>query len=773
MFRLVCFLGILGLLLGGCKTDDGGALPIQPNLEPEPTYFAIHGRVVLGVLSGAQVKLYPVVAGSRAISPLASTETAASGAFNFTEIPDQYRGMPAVIEVAIDGAQMVCDSVQGCGNYLFGQVFVVDAPDFLLRANIPKLEAGGVYNKTLLTHLGHKLADHRLNQAPGVGVTNDDISRHFSNANSQVSRRFGVIGDLLSFASIDLSNEAELREANSSDLYYSTMNVALRESLGAPVTGEAIWQSLDDFAVDFARKGLAGHSGVGEGGVTQELLLQRVSDIYNYLQTEYGLNYTSVLSELAVQRGLVLSEPFGRYTQGSEELGLAAPIEKAKTLVHDIRQIASSMNLSKLVTLTDMSALFSGNPSEIFEGFGLALDASELLEGERLSPILSGSRAVVLVVLEALRAQLQDGFVPARINGIDVQHQLVSGKHVIRVADVVDVCDKHEPPCQVLSDVQFVFEIGSFGGNAEDSLLILTRMRTQVSGGFYTAGYSVEVPRDSAEIFINRLAVTLGQGAETGKTLIEIDNLEAEVPLHLVSTRDGLDTSIDGMLSTSLGKLQTIFFSEDQTINTDENTVEVISTSVFELYQLKGLALTVSGLVDVGQEDEFFAAFNLLQNVQGFSGEAEYRSREVRTCDQWMENCTDGESVSELTGETEENYIGISASIGFKANLQGVREPAVVQISGSRESPTANVLNNMTVIYPGHAFRLNGRFSNRGDVLFLDARNQDGIQLKVDANSTGRRSGAIATQLGESLADIVDMGQWLQIRYHDGAFQSL
>lgn len=773
MFRLVCFLSILGLLLFGCKSDEGGSLPIQPNHEPEPTYFSFQGRVVAGVIYGAQVTLYPILEGSRADAPIASTETGASGFFGFTEIPDQYRGLPAVIEVAIDGAQIVCDSVRGCGDYRFGQSFVVDAPEFILRASIPKLEADGVYNSTLLTHVGHVLASHLVEQAPAGALNDEDVSRHFSNANAQVSRRFGVIGDLLSFAPTDLTSEAELREGESSDLYYSATNAALGESLRASTSGLGLWHSLDEFAVEFAQNGLAGHSGMDNDGVTKELLLGRISDIYNYLQAELGLDYTSALSELAVQRGLVLSEPFDRYTQSSGEIGLAAPIEKAKTLVQDIRQIASSMNLSQLVTLTDMSALFSGNPSEIFEGFGVALDTSELLEGERLAPIITAAQAVAMTVLEALRSQLQEGFVPARINGIGVQHELVSGKHVITVVDVVDVCDKHAAPCFVQSDIQFVFDIGTFGGNVEDSLLILTGTRTEISGGFFSAGYSVQVPGNGSEIMINRLAMTLGQGEETGKTLIDIDNLYAEVPLQLVSTVDSQQTSIDGVLSAALEKLQTIFFTDDEVINTEENKVEVISTSVFELYQLKCLDLTLSGLVDLGQEDEFFAAFNLLQNVQGFSGLAEYRTREVRICDQWIESCEDQEPESELIGETEENFIGISASIGFKAHLQGVREPAVVTISGSRESATDNVLNNMTVIYPGHAFRLNGRFSSRGDVLFLDARNQDGIHLYVDANSSGRRSGTITTQVGESLADIVDMGQWLQIRYHDGAFQSL
>lgn len=773
MFRLACLLAVLCLGLVACKTEESGALPIQPNKEPEPVYFSISGRVVAGVLHGAPVELYAVVDGSPANTPIVTAETDASGYFRLTDIPEQYKGAPAVIKVAVHGAQAVCDSVRGCGQYRFGQSYTVNAPEFFLRTSIPRLQAGGVYNGTLLTHLANTRAEHLLAQASSGGLEDQAVSRYFSSANAQVSRRFGVIGDLLSFSTIDITNEAEMVQGSAADLNYSAMNVALAESLLASAPEVSVWDSLDLFAADFAQRGIAGHSEMGDQSVTQEHVLRRLLKIYRYLQAEYDLDYTSALSEIAVQRGLVLNEPFGRYTQGRDEARLVGPIEKAKALVHDIRQIASSINLSKLVTLTDMSALFSGNASEIFEGFGVALDASELLEGARLAPVTSAAQTVALVTLEALRSQLQEGFVPERIDGVAVQHELVGGKHVISVFDSIDVCDKHQPPCHVQSDIQFVFELASFGGNAEGGLLIVTGLRTQVSGHLDNGEYRIEIPENIAEIEIDRLAMTLGQGAETGKTLVEIDTLQGEVPLRLVSAVDQQETSIEGVLSGAVKKLQTIFFDSEDVYDVDQNTVEVVSTSVFELYQLDGLNLTMSGLVDVGQEDEFFAAFNLLQNTRAFSGMVEYRRRSSRTCDRMIENCQEGEQETELEGETEESFLGVSASIGFKSHLKGVREPAVVQISGSRESITANVLNNMTVVYPGHAFRLNGRFSNIGAVLFLDARNQDGIQLNVDSNSKGRRSGAITTQLGESLADIVDMGQWLQIRYNDGAFQSL
>lgn len=96
----------------------------------------------------------------------------------------------------------------------------------------------------------------------------------------------------------------------------------------------------------------------------------------------------------------------------------------------------------------------------------------------------------------------------------------------------------------------------------------------------------------------------------------------------------------------------------------------------------------------------------------------------------------------------------------------------ILELSGSRDSPTTNSINNMRVSYPGHAVSLNGRFNNSGGITGLNATNLEGMRLYLNSIN-GKRSGALETPGKEKVADLIDMGQWIKIRYINGDFESL
>jgi hypothetical protein len=135
-------------------------------------------------------------------------------------------------------------------------------------------------------------------------------------------------------------------------------------------------------------------------------------------------------------------------------------------------------------------------------------------------------------------------------------------------------------------------------------------------------------------------------------------------------------------------------------------------------------------------------------------------------------SCEEVGSDTVIEGETPNNYLKLTASAGFKAKLKGISEPVILELSGTRESPTANAINNLKVSYPGHAVSLNGTFNNNGGITALDAVNLDGTRLNLKTVN-GKRSGILETPTKEKVADLIDMGQWIKIQYTNGDFESL
>lgn len=776
MNRFVCLAFFLCMVLSGCLVDSpkspSSVSGQTPGDASDPSYFQVRGRAVKGVLNGAIIDAYPLIAGSPADS-VAQAVTDRDGFYEL-RIPREYLGRPAVIAARINESLMACDFVSGCNEKPFGEDVLLNT-SLVLHSGIPALTESGVFNVTVLTHLGYELARPALGDiATGNGMAEIAVKARLTSANSRLASVFGIVGDLPTHDVIDITDLSELNESSVSVLRYSVINAAILEAALATYTASDYSYVLDQFAGQLREKGISGNLPAGSSEITQLAVIDKLILTYKHLQTLIDGNYNEQLSELFSLRVLYANEQQGQYVSGvASETADLTYLEKAKRMVKSVREIALSLDLRKLVQLSSLSGFVSGGVSDALQGFGVVVDTSQVLRGEKTDRITGALGASVRTVLDTLILHYQGKALPAEINGIAVSHDFLNRRHSISLQGDIDVCEDDEGICLVPVNLLFVVEVSSFGGSGTISLLEIKGLHASLSGVLGNQDYQFVFPGVDTDISMEKLVVQEGTDQFEGQMLLDVQDWSLYVPFQVIATENDLTTHLEGLIDTSGNELVMVTQEKQEPIVTSSGVREFQTTNMVELYELSQFNLSVSFSITASSNDGFFAAINVVQDSVPFSGHAVYTATSKTVCQMVADfHCQKSGEESQINGESADNFVRLSASAVYKASLKAIQSPVMIQIAGSRQSPSVNNINTLKVSYPGHAVSLNGRFNNNGGITSLDAKNLDGMHLYFDAID-GKRAGVLETPFKEKVADIVDMGQWVKVRYINGDFESL
>lgn len=774
--RRVSVLAILFLssLLAGCLVD--GVKRESTSAKPDssdPQSFYISGRFIKGVLDGAVVQVYPYVNGILLDTTIAEVRTDINGHYQ-AKIPREYIGKSAVIR-ASSANRIRCDLVDGCGNDDFGMWSTYENETLILSVAVPELAENGVYNGSALTHIAVASvnSDYSSVLPADNAVADIAIKTLIQKSNSKVVSAFGLVGDLPRLNIFDITIPADYENATALEMRYSVMNSAAVASASKVFELPDPQDALRRLTEQFVELGLSGKSMSASQEVTQVDLLEELAKTFQYLQTSTNRDYTIEISETLTLRNLFLHDAAGEYSRGtsSESLNLTS-VERAKKMLSSVREFAFSMDLRKLAQFSNLATFTSGEVADALEGFGIVLDTAEILKEEKTGRILDALFAVSKSAIEVLMLYYDNQPIPEVVHGVRVGHTGSAKLHSFEVRDAVNVCENGESrsDCDVPVDLVLTIAVSDVRGNKGASVIVLENLEITLAGTVGDANYRFFFPGTETSFRARQLYWQDRVESVEGKTLWEIDQLDAGLPFDVFSEEGDISSSMHGIIAASADKLGITLHDQVSVISEHGQTVESSVTSLLGLFSLKNLSVDASMSIDLNSEDQFFAAFNIHQGSPAFEGSAVYRSAYRRVCNGTV--CRLYDEISDIQGETNENFVRLSASAAYKANLKGIKTPVLIQITGLRESPSINKVSNLKVNYPGHALTLNGRFSNGGGISSLDATNLDGMHLYFDLVN-GKRTGAVETPAKEKVADITDMGQWVKIRYLNGDFESL
>jgi hypothetical protein len=775
MLRIFAFaLLVLCPLLTGCLVDGVKTRESESQNKPNPSdegFFHISGRMVVGVMDAAIVRVYPYINGVLSTEAVTESFTNVKGYYQL-QIPREYLGGPALIS-ASKPARVKCSLVSGCGSVAFGEWLELDGEEWNLNVAVPNLNENGVYHGTALTHLGFSLFDAEM--AKKNNATNAVVSAWIEKSNSKVVSAFGLVGDLPSFNISDIASLSDFESATALEIRYSLMNSAIILAASDVFKESNLYSALKRLSSQFLDKGISGYSSGHNVEVTQILVLEKLVDSFNYLQESMGFDFTAEISEALTLRNLYKNEAAQDYSRGTSSVSAGyTAVERAKKMLTSVREVAFSMDLRKLAQFSNLAAFTSGDVADALEGFGIVVDTAELVGSQKTDRLVTSLATVTEAVLEVLTLYYDRQPVPEAVQGIKIIHTGSARRHSFEIRDFVSVCesDKGFAGCEVPVNLMLTMDVSYFGGNLSSSLVVIDDLRLSLGGYIGSEDHRLIFPGVATTFAARQLFFQKKVDMVEGKFLFEVNQWSLDVPFSITSLSEDLEATMPVVVQASGDKLGITWEDQKSIENETDISVESTVAHVYRLYDLKDFNASANISVNIDPEDQFFAAFHIKQGVRAFEGDAIYKTSHRQLCIRSSGECSKHDEKTEIEGEASENFVQLSASAAYKANLKGVQSPVLIQITGSRESPQNINIRSLKVNYSGHALALNGRFNNNGGITALNAVNLDGTHLYFNSIN-GKRIGAVETASKEKVADITDMGQWVKVRYINGEFESL
>lgn len=775
-----CLLFCLLLALSACNTDKLKETPGATSEKPrDPDGVKVQGRVgpvwvENGVLS---VHLW-TERGLDLSADIGTTRTNPSGEFNVT-LDSRYRGRPVVFRVLADPgfSRIRCHIPAGCAaGVAFGASYSPETPLEMFLA-VPELRDQSYYSLSILSHVAFKFMEAEL---LSPASNNNALARAqaqflISQSNTRVASRLGVIGELESTPFADITNMTEVAAANETGIRASVMGLAVIQAAAKTHSTQGIDDALHHFAEQYLQLGLPG---VGDlDAVTSfATVMREASTIVSGLPDGQVRDLGGLLSELEAALGLVSLEEPGQYSQGmaSETAGLTA-VEKAKSLVQDVRKIATSIDLRKIIALGSLSAMMDGGVADVLKQFGFELDSSEIFTDDRLDHISSSLGMMVEASFSALATYYADGVLGASYEGLDFNHSVAQDTHVFSFGTTYDLCKEERFECPVIFDINLIVRVVNFTGNSTTFAPELLDVR--VIGAVRSEDLQLSFLAPEQQIRFFRPIISVPDISEAGRDgqlyRVSADTFRVRLPFEMLKENAAVYETMKGSIVLDGGKFQIEYVSREFRTEEADSAVSVVSESEIKIERLEGFKLGFASAIKPGQGEEFLGSITIKQNNQPVIDPVLIKSHSVEYCTRAdSSTCEEVNSETFIEGETTESFLGLHAAMGFQAKLKGIATPVVLELSGARVSPTASNINSLKISYPGHAVSLNGRFNNNGGIIALDAVNLDGMRLNFDTIN-GKRTGKVETPTKETMADIIDMGQWVKVRYMDGYFESL
>ena len=773
--RIALLVMVSAISLQGCKSSGkGGPSPIQAKpAEPPVEYFKVSGLASKGVLAEAEVTLHPFTGGVPDLDAvLGAGKTDMNGRYEVS-VEQKHHGAPALLVVRSgDSTTMRCDLIIGCGSVPFGQTLSLEKGELVLNVGIPHISEKSTYNATVLTHLAYQLAEADWPAGDGGADANLQAQFILARANSQVASRFGVIGRLPAIDVLDITRGGEVAQATNESVRYSVLGPAILQAVIKEHPTDSFLEAFDRFTDQYTRIGLPGNSDDAFSYV--EVLDQSIAILQYHEGKSPAL--TALASELSSARGLALSESNNQFERGAASATTgASEVDKGKSFIQDLRQIASSIDFTKVLALSDLSELIGGSAGDALSEFGVQVEAAEIISGEHPDLLLAAAAKVGKLVMGVLGEYYAGGGSPTSFDGIPIEFHSADGQQTIYIEHDLKVCEGEPSRCLVHVDLIVQADI-RVTGNAVANIVAGRFTSLAVSGSLSTEKLQLTLPNAQQKIVTGPFFLQMSEPANTGweqqEIYLEVDAVDFNIPLQLAQIGASDPLTLRGILGLQLdsGAFSAVTKAREWVTQYQMKEEE----DEYFIEELEGLDVNIAGSIANPSDETFLASINLKQSAHPYVGEFVYGSYLKQQCSKsTLEDCEELEASSGIEGETDENFLSLHLSAGFKANLRGIVDPVVINVSGVRQSPESNAISDIKVTYPGNAISMMGEFNTLGGITKLDAINLDGIRIYIRSDERGIRYGALETYTGEEVGEVRDMGQWIKITYTDGEFDSL
>lgn len=789
MYNKILSLLLTAALLIGCNISDdrrveGTSSSVSSDVPSVAEPAVITGRAVKGVIEYARVALYPFLSPDPlAGNAIATALTDQDGRFTL-EVPSEYLGLPVYVHLSAssDGpspSSMTCDIPSGCDGVSFGFPFALE--DLTLSAIVPVLQRRSKINISLLTHLA---AESALQAFPSAGEMSGldyaQIRMIVGQANSGVASQLGVIGDITTLPLVDLVSSSEVQEASHRSLWYAAVNAGVLE---------AAQQREDYLGVTDTVTRLAG----SEFELPYAEILKGAQDTLTQVQVEFAeVDLTEVLAQLSSSRGLARGDERGLPQPGVGSATAAlTSVGKAKALVKGISQVTASVNLQQLVSLANISSLVDPQASAALDQFGFELSAAQIFEGRRAEFLTDSMSRILYVILETFETYYSGGTVPGDLRGISFVHEVEKfgigeDVHTFQFHQPFSVCEELTADCIVQPDLEIQVEANGVSGNQQSNFIRANSLGLLFDGQLNVDGMRISFLSERQRItMVNPVFQNRAENEETTHVTFQADAVDLVLPVQAVyNAGDNEDLQLEAEVAVSFEEIAVEVLSTETRQNVGEN-VEVRSYLYANLPTLSGFSGDFYMTIANQRGDSLLASVALKQTKNAVREPISYVNSSVVVCPvgsvaEDLSNCEAKEESDEpesgINGETEDNFLSLVGSVGFKANLRGISSPVLMEVFGARVGPKDNRIDELTLRYPGQALRMSGTFGERGGVPYMtsiEAVNLDGVELQMVSDDSQQRSGHIKSSLNEQIAEIVDMGQWIKVVYSDGEFQSL
>lgn len=761
---------VLTLSILGCKTeklkspDSGGSDPQKPYSNS----VVLEGIVGLGSITNAEISVYRFVSGEVDWqSSIGSGKTEDSGRFTI-EMANGYLGSPAIIKaVGLPGVSSLrCTLSVGCGQGVsLGDLYQLNE-QLEIFLMIPRLQRWTHSNPSVLSHIAFK----SFEKSSASGLSSDLISYEIERLNSQVASRFGVLRDLSSMPQPDLTsldNEVDLEEVRMSVLNSAIMQ-ATQKRIGDTNIANVLSVAANQFVV-------AGLPDVGqEGGDLTAFtdVLREASTLTISLQQRYGINLNNVLTQFDAQHLLLAYVGDTAPSQGvsSYSAGLTG-IEKGKRLADSVRRFASSVDLKRLAGLSNVSQLLNDGPLSILDLFNAEPLSADILDDEDVDHAMSALGFVAEAAFMSLIDYYADSLVKTSYEGMQFQHYVAQDSHVFGFQTDYDPCENLAEACLTKLNLNLIIRVTRFTGNAGTKTFAPDALDMSVVGSAEVGDIRLVIPQNDFQFRSIKPSVSISDHLEDiwsgSEYLISADATRVRLPFEVTKIFSaGEFGRYAASFSMDVGKLRINYTDRSIADKNSGNQSKIVSEGLWRIKNLENLKV---GFVEQPEEKQVSAIY--LNQAEALSSETLMLKKSVIHCEIDAVDCNE-KSDFFIEGENDDQFMSLNVSAAFKTKLKGVVDPTFAQLTFSRNSPSVTAIENIQVAYPGHGAVLTGSFNNGGGMSALSATNIDGVTLFFNTVS-GKRRGEVQSALGDKLADVIDMGQWVKIQYINGDFESL
>lgn len=772
MYRVLFFLWC-ALLLSGCKTEKLREPAALGDEKSHVGFFLIDGKVNVGVVANSVVSVHPLSNGQVDFQTIAgAVSTDSNGEFTVL-IDNRYKGIPAVIRATTssDLSFVTCVLPGGCPNNVpFAKES--NGENFDLYLVVSSLHDDRRYNVSLFSHAVYE-------SLVLAGTFNDMAQTQYliESLSARVSSRFEIVGDLPSLCGLDITRTDEVTHANSIDLRCSILSSAAMQVMRKLYPAKSFSDLIAAFSNEFLN-GIPGKSS-SVNAVSYAEILNEAIKVSEFLQVHHEIDLSKLLSELSVARGLVLSEVEDEFPKddGSNTSGLT-PIEKGKSFVSDVRRVASSLDLHKFAALGNLSQFVNGGVTEFLGQFGVSLDALGALQGEQMDRVSGVLQKAVVASFLGMLDFYADKPVPTSYEGLNYTYINSGTKHLFVFSEPIGACEKAGENCWVEPNLRIILDAKRFSANVGSQFVTAESFGVLLIGSVRSGDLTVEFLGDKEQITVKEPALMLEEKREDGwgvsSYIFESESVQLNMPVWIKRERPQASTSVGATISMRADKLSFDYLDRMMSMLEENAAILKLQEQDILLKDIKGFQLDFGASVADVENGNSYIAGNLRQGAGQVPEELIIKMRAADRCDSEAENaeCEELSSDTFIEGESPEAFLKLTGSIGFNANLKGMSAPVIVEILGFRDSPTANTISNLKVSQPGRAVNINAVFNNNGGISYLDATNLDGMHLYFDMVG-GKRKGALESSESEKVADVIDMGQWVKVRYLNGDFESL